>query len=255
MSVKIPIDIETIPNQNPNCYKQILETVKKNYQAPSKLTKQQAAFDLDIHDPLVLKNYSKEELIDEWVQKFAPAECKDIAEKNWRDTSFDGGQGEVISCVFYDNSFFSFSRGLHSKINESDLINGLFSAIRKSCTVNKHFTQPFFIGHNVRFDLEFLWKRAVVLGIDPGFKLPFKGRHGVDFYCTMEAWAGHSKRIGQDKLAEILGIPQKPNDINGANVWDHILNGNEKRVTEYNMYDVDTVISIYRKLNFLKGKL
>jgi len=93
-----------------------------------------------------------------------------------------------------------------------------------------------------------LWRRSKVLGLDVGFKLPFRGRHRTDFFENMAEWCDYNEMIAQDKLSKILGLPGKPDDINGANVWDHVKRGEEARVAEYNVSDVETVIQIHERL-------
>ena len=67
----------------------------------------------------------------------------------------------------------------------------------------------------------------------------------------MQAWAGYKGRISQDNLAKALGIPGKPDDIDGSKVWDFVKAGKVDRVAEYNTYDVATVVEIHRRINFL----
>jgi len=221
--MEVFIDIETIPEQPENEVKaEIAETI----QAPATMKKQ--------------------ETIEAWHNgegKYAGV--KDAAiEDEYRKGALDGGRGEIISvCASIGGKLLSLYREDES---ESSLIAEIFSQITTAGV-----SSPYFIGHNVTFDLEFLWKRAVILGINPGFKIPFNGRHKSDYYCTMQAWAGYGKRISQDKLAKMLGFEGKPDDINGANVWDHYKEGNIERIAEYNQHDVETVISIYNRINFL----
>jgi len=216
----IILDIETIGSGDPE------ETKAENAK--------------DIQAPAAIK---KAETIADWHNGAGKYEgVKDaLVEETFRKRSFDGGTGELISISGCTDGTVIVKT---TDGNESDLINSFVDEINSSMIV------PFFIGHNIKFDLEFLWKRCVILGIKPNFKLPFNGRHNSDFYCTMQAWAGYNKFISQDKLCKILGLPPKPDDINGANVYDHYLKGDLKRIGEYNAQDVDTVRAIYNKMNF-----
>ena len=109
---------------------------------------------------------------------------------------------------------------------------------------------PFFIGHNITFDLKFIWQRCVILGICPNFSLPFTGRHASHFHCTMQAWAGYGGRISQDRLCKALGMPGKADGIDGSKVWDCVKSGDTASVLAYNVNDVETVFELYRRQTF-----
>ncbi len=202
---------------------------------------------------------SKPETIEAWHNgggKYAGA--KDAAiEEVYRKTSFDGGRGQICSIAWAieDDNIDSYSLEPRS---EYDIIELFFDRIYYHCTAREKggptlVRTPFFIGHNITFDLKFLFHRAVVLGIRPPFKLPFDGRHGKDFYCTMQAWDGYRDRISQDNLCKALGIEGKPNDIDGSKVWDHFKAGNISRIAEYNRDDVAKVRRIYKRINFIEN--
>jgi len=235
----LALDIETIPSGDPTEIKaEIAETIS----APATMKKSETI--ADWHNGVGKYAGKKEALIEEIFRKRA----------------LDGGTGIVISAA-YDHigpsvsshgNFFTatFTQGPTDSSrsgdakDEENLLRTLFDYLDISTRA------PFFVGHNIRFDLEFLWKRAVILGIKPNFKLPFLGRHDIDFYCTMQAWAGYNKYIAQDELCKILGLPKKPDDINGSNIYDHYLRNDFDRIREYNKSDVKTVCSIYNKLKF-----
>ena len=192
----------------------------------------------------------KAETISDWHEgkgKYAGSKATAI-EEAYRKTSLDGASGQVCSVAWK----YEGAQHIYSESNDCD--GGDYEVIYEFFyQLSKHLYKrpPFFIGHNITFDLQFIWRRAVILGINPPFILPFNGRHGKDFYCTMQAWAGYNKRISQDNLCKILGIEGKPGDICGANVWDHYKAGNIKLIEEYNRHDVETVEKIYNRINFI----
>jgi DNA polymerase elongation subunit (family B) len=238
-NVNIFLDIETIPQQPETAAK---IGIAKTIDAP--------------------KTMSKPETIQEWHSgqgKYAGVKAAAI-EKAYRDTSFDGAKGEIISIALAtdEGSVAGYSRALDS--DEARLLNMAFDTIgdhldkynlKQQAGSLRGINQPYFIGHYVAgFDLKFLWQRAVILGIKPPFKLPFDGKHGKDYYCTMQAWAGFRERISQDNLCRALGIEGKPDDIDGSKVWDFVKAGNIDRVAEYNRDDVAKVRQIYKRLTF-----
>lgn len=223
------IDIETIPAQ------------------PE--AKAKALIAESIQHPAQMK---RPETIADWhngVGKYAGE--KDAAiESAYRSTALDGSAGEVLSIGWrIENSETQVRyRDIHEP--ETGLIEGFFLMLKESLDDAGRGRPPLFIGHNITFDLKFLFRRCVVLGIKPPFALLFRGKHDRDYFCTMEAWCDFKERCSQDKLAGALGIPQKPDEIDGSKVWDFVKAGEIERVAEYNKYDVDTVFQIYNRLRF-----
>jgi len=192
-----------------------------------------------------MQNSHQDDAVKMWEDAFKGEKAPDVAEEKWRKTSLDGGKGEVISIAW------SLGEKIHVKFraqsnSELCLLSDTFSDIREALNGRP----PFFVGHNIPFDLKFLFHRSVILGLDPIFKLPFAGRHDSDYFDNMQAWAGFREFISQDNLCKALGIEGKPDDITGSNVWDFVKAGDVERVAEYNKDDVDKVIKIYNKINF-----
>jgi len=221
----IYVDIETLPEQPEEETKSLIaETIK----APATMKKQ--------------------ETIDAWHNgegKYEGEKDK-LIDKTYRDTSFDGGKGSICSIAWAvdDEEIKSISlKGGNKEIN----LLVTFSMSLKESLKKKH---AFFCGHNIRFDLKFLHHRFIINETDPGFNLPFSGRHDQHFYCTSEAWAGFNQRISQKDLAAILGFKGKPDDIDGSQVYDYFKAGKIKEIEEYNRFDVETVRKMYNRLNF-----
>ena len=219
------LDIETIPRQ------------------PEEFTKIQIA--QTIKPPAQIK---KAETIQDWhngAGKYAGV--KDAAiETEYRKGALDGGAGEVISVCFSINGHAELIyRNLGDR--EDAFLFDVFDRI-SDCNALASPADAYFIGHNIKFDLKFLWRRAKVLNIALPFKLPFRGRHRTDFFDNSAEWCEYNEYISQDKLARCLAIPGKPDDIDGSKVWDYVKAGNVARVAEYNQHDVETVIKIYDRL-------
>lgn len=227
--MNIFIDIETIPEQpEGEAKKRIAETIS----APATMT--------------------KPETIEQWHNgegKYAGV--KDAAiEDAYRKTSLDAAKGQIVSIAAANNQTDPDSC---SGLDESDIIKHSFGLIEDLCMGNHVQLGPYFIGHWIGgFDLKFIFQRCVILGIKPPFELPFYGRHGKDFYCTMQAWAGYRDTISQDNLCRALGIEGKPDDIDGSKVWDFVKAGNIERVAEYNRDDVTKIREIYKRLTFTR---
>jgi len=219
------LDIETIPQQ------------------PEEETKAEIA--KTIEAPATMK---KAETIADWHNgegKYAGV--KDAAiEDAYRNTSFDGAKGQVCSIAWKPEGGV-LSSCTDAK-GEKDLLQMFFEDLKAQCNGRP----PFFIGQYVAgFDLKFLFHRCIINKVNPGFNIPFAGRHGKDFYCTQAAWAGYGGRMNQDNMCKALGIEGKPDDIDGSKVWDFYKAGNIKRIEEYNRDDVEKNIEIYNRINFI----
>ena len=228
--MNIYLDIETIPKQ------------------PEEETKAEIA--KTIEAPAQMK---KPETIAEWHDgKWTYAGVKDAAiEDAYRKTALDGGKGEIIS-VSFASSLDDVSVGARDlDQSEKELLKDVFDSIVDMSCNHGSKVGVHFVGHNIPWDLKFIWQRAVILGVNPPFKLPFSGRHNSDYYDNMQAWAGYNQRISQSNLSKSLGLPDKPDDIDGSKVWDFVKAGNVERVAEYNKDDVESVINIYNRINFI----
>lgn len=239
------IDIETLPNMAEGELERITAEVKANFKAPSSLTKTQAGKDLGM-EPNALKFTSAPEVIKLWEDRFAEEKAGDVAMEQWGKQALDPNAGQILSIGFKVEGLDGWCAA-----NDDDavLLTAFWQALDRCLNMSfKTKKTPYFIGHNVPFDLAFIWKRSVILGVECRATIKPFGRHGSDFFDTMQQWAGFKGRISQDRLAGILGIEQKPSDITGSNVFDHYQAGNIDRIKEYNIYDVETVEAIYNRI-------
>ena len=216
------IDIETLPEQNPN-----MDDYKSLVKAPG--------------------NMKKQETIDKWMEENLESE----AEKLWLKTSFDGGKGQicciVVSYAGITESIVGEEGKILTKLN--DVIN-IFDPRGNIVDKPRTKAEVNFIAHNAKFDLPFLHKRFVVNGIKPQFKCNFNGRHGQHHFCTMEEWAGYNGRISQDNLCKILGIESSKDKMDGSQVWPEYQKGNIDKIAEYCADDVRALIEIHKRLTW-----
>jgi len=246
--MQTPIDIETIPDQRLGIKEQFIQASIDNFKSPSGLTKNKAALDLGMTNEKEIKFTSKDQMISLWEREMAPKLAESVGIENWRKTALDGSQGQIFS-IAYDASepvviwsmdeqevLGQFNEYLHASLQRLDRNAGI----------------PYFIGHNIgKFDLKFIWRRMVINGIKPLFRIPHNGRHGKDFFDNQVEWCFYGDRISQDKLCKLLGVEGKPGDIDGSKVWDFVEAGEYQRVADYNLDDVAKVKQIYNRLMFV----
>jgi hypothetical protein len=210
--MQIVIDVETIPCQS-------LE--------PS-----------DLKDKVkVPANYKKEEAIAKYREEHE-MEC-------WLRTALDPSYGELY-CICWcipqlgEEVMEVERKGLDAS-DEVDLLERFFEQIRGQIGG----MLPEWIGHNVPFDLGFIFKRAVIRRVKPSVSLPWdKPAWAAAYKDTMYMWSGAQGRIKLIELCNILGIPQT-DDISGSEVWDRISTGDTGLVIDHCRMDVLRTLACY----------
>ncbi|HHL71911.1 MAG TPA: hypothetical protein ENJ29_05295 [Bacteroidetes bacterium] len=227
--MKIYLDIETIPGQNPDIRKEVADAITH---------------------PGSMK---KPETIERWEIEKKPQAIEDA----WRKTSFDGAQGEivVIGWAIDDAPPQVAMRDVGG--DERLMLATFFESVAAYLKDRRPIE---WIGHRVReFDLRFIFQRAVILGVQPPFRLPHDARPGSEWvYDTMTSWAGWGGRVSLDRLCKALDIPTKGTElggeeIDGSKVWDFVQAGRIRDVATYCMGDVDRVRAVYRRMTFQGG--
>lgn len=221
----IIIDIETVPSQ--------LDWVREELSA-------------GIRPPATLK---KEESIAAWERDERPK----AVEEAWLKTSFDGAFGQVFAIGYAIDS--EPAKVLHapnlSRASEINVLYDFFVAMRHVSS-GASGRPPVIVGHNVvSFDLGFLWKRAVVLGVQPPIWWPMDPKPWSEqVYDTMTKFAGVGNRISLDRLCRVLGINGKGDGPTGADVWPMVQAGKFQEVADYCRADVYRTRDVYRRMTF-----
>ena len=236
--MQITIDVETIPDQTPGAVEKITETL--TVKAPD-LTKPKLIEALNL-DPSVAKFKTVPELKEVWIAEFGEAAKLEQANAKWLKTSFDGGRGQICSIcidIIDEDIQISFDGP------EDNILTQFWNTVQEKTQL------PYFIAHNAKFDLPFLWHRSVINGVNPGVTFNPHGRHGSNHFCTMEAWAGFNGRISLNNLADILGEGSKTEGMDGSQVWPEYQKGNIDKIVGYCADDVALTSRIYKRLKFM----
>jgi len=240
--MEVYFDIETIPCADRQSF---IDDARANFKAPSGLTKEQAGKDLGLVGD-ALKYASKDAVIAQWEAAMASTKADEVGDQNWRKTALDGTKGRVLSIAHKTEHGSNVYIGTEAE--EIETIQAFYQHLEEDC----HDRPPYFIGHNVVFDLKFLFRRSVILGIRPPFDLPFKGRHGSDYFCTSQAWCAYGEYISLDNLATALGVGGK-DGFDGSMVCDAWLAKEYEKIRDYNLADVLLTEKVHRALTFRKA--
>lgn len=217
-------DIETIPDQSPKA----LAKARENVKHPA--------------------NLKKQESIDIWYAENAERAAKEALAK----TSLDGGAGHVCTIGWAINDGPVRIEHAEDVGEERDIIAAFFKGLVRVDRGRPLRSGATLVGHNVLgFDIPFLLKRAVVLGVElpPASTMPRdpKPWHpGV--FDTMTAWAGQSRgdMISMNRLCGILGIVGKA-DFDGSMVADAWAAGQHEIIATYCDDDVRRTRAIHQK--------
>lgn len=175
-------------------------------------------------------NLKKPESIEKWLSENRKSE----AIKAMSKTSFDGGRGHICTISWAKND--SGISVLHAKtiLEERDVIQGFFDEFDL-------YHSETLVGHNISgFDIGFLRKRAIVLGV----RLPDQSSFPRDpkpwdksILDTMSAWAGGAGKVSMDSLCEILGVEGKQG-FDGSMVASAWNSGDHDTIADYCKDDV-----------------
>ncbi len=208
--MRIYIDIETIPDQRDGA----LEAARSRVRAPA--------------------NYKDPEKIGAYIDEHA--------ETAYRETALDGTYGQIV-CVCYavDDSPVATFMG-----SEPDILHRAWADVSKAARGQT----PTFIGHNVQFDLAYLYHRSVVNRVRPSVHIPHTAAPWTGAYVdTQYLWRGAKGYIKLTELCAALGI-EADDEIDGSQVWDRYQAGDMDSILEHCVADVERVRQIYKRLRF-----
>lgn len=250
--INIYLDLETIPSQNPEVKADFLKSAQENIKAPSTLTKEQAAIDLGMTDKDEIKFTSKDSMLAKWVEVKGAEAAVLAADEAWRKTSFDGAHGHicVIGFAIDDEPMQEMHIRNIDNISDEILLLSSFSQIIDEVCKSRPNERPHFIGHNlIEFDLQFLFRRHVVLNVKPSTHIPFNARPWDDsVYDTLQKWGGQ-RGNSLDKITKACGIEGK-GDIDGSMVWDYVRDGKIVDIAEYCKHDIHITRELYKRMTF-----
>jgi hypothetical protein len=220
-------DIETIPDQRPGAYEEILANIKP----PA--------------------NYKKQETIDKWLAEQGVAAAMD----QYHRTGLHGISGEICSIAWALGSGEPKSLIRRSSEPEALLLQTFFQSVfAEAEKMSDGWPRFQWIGHNLLgFDLRFLQQRCWINNVEPAFPIPVDARHGKGtVFDTMVAWCGQygtDRYVSQDALAQALGMAGKEG-IDGSMVWDLYQMQEYQQIQDYNEDDIRTVMGMYRRLTW-----
>jgi 3'-5' exonuclease len=217
---RIFLDLETIPDQREGA----ASAARSRIRAPS--------------------NYKDQAKIDAYIAE--------KGEEAWRATALDGSYGQLY-CIGYalgDDPAEVLAVVDHSREAEVALLESFWRTVDPMLT-----NDPVWVGHNLLgFDLPFLWRRSVILGVRPARVIPYNQSPWSQVIDdTMLMWSGQRNAyVSLDELLSILGIPSD-DLISGADVWDAISTSDDgpKMVIDHCLANVEETRTAWRRMRML----
>jgi hypothetical protein len=254
MQVEITADIETLPDMRPEALESFRHDAATNFKAPSDMTKERACAELGMTDANEIKFTSKDRALTLWAERFKDELGETVAQANWRKTAFDGARGQicVIGLQADDGAPVSFYESDWEHPNaERRVLTEAFVFIADTYSANS-MRSPVFIGHRIAgFDLPFMFKRAVILGIKPPSIIPFGAKPWDEsIYDTHDRWCGRNEFIKLEALCAALGVAGKSEGMDGSQVADYVFDGRIHEVAQYCEGDVGAAYRAYRRMTF-----
>jgi predicted PolB exonuclease-like 3'-5' exonuclease len=106
----------------------------------------------------------------------------------------------------------------------------------------------------MEFDFRFIYKRSIILGVQPSRDLNFARYRSNPIFDTMKEWEKWGAQgTSLHKLSIALGLASpKEEGIDGSKVYDYFLAGKGDEICEYCKRDVDATRRVYKRMIFEK---
>jgi hypothetical protein len=225
LTLKIYLDAETLP---PEMNEQQLEDFKANIKAPA--------------------NYKDEAKIEKWLEDNLEKKYRDLAKTSSTAhvaTLAYGLNNKAIECAYTEDR----NEKLILETFYSDIVAAIEYELDGEGGYDDSNHEILWVGYNCRkFDLDLLWKRAKVHGLNNLADLIPRSRFDKSVIDLMEVFQGPNTMdfVSQDKVCKYFGIEGKPDGIDGSKVYDFWMAGEYERIAEYNIDDVEKVKQLYQ---------
>jgi len=219
------LDLESIPCQRPGFADDLHAEIAANAESLKAAVRAPA-------------NYKDEAKIAEFLASARQKIDDEIdaeAEKQYRATALDGTFGEVF-CVAV------------AVEDEPVKVFDLPDALAYLARIYDPRDTPCIIGHNVTFDIRFIWQQAALKRLPCPRWWPKDAKPWEDaIYDTMTKWCGVGNRIKLDKLCRAFGLDGK-GDLDGSKVYDYWRDGKHDEIRAYCAADVERVRELHARM-------
>lgn len=179
-----------------------------------------------------------------------PAKIEKAKEDARQKTVFDGAFGEIVSIAWAvdGGKIDSATRGRESEdLTIVRALNGIDEKVQEARDYSSaHDYAITWVGHNVEFDLGFIFKRCVVHGITLPSYFPWPIKPWDRFINdTQYMWGGRDFTKLDTLAYALLGERKTTTGADVAGMWER---GEYAEIAEYNRDDVRKTREIHKKL-------
>jgi DNA polymerase elongation subunit (family B) len=175
-------------------------------------------------------------------------------------SALDGNFGRLLCIGFSDEDDLGYAEGVIGWDDEANRFTGDERRMLEEFWGRMRGFRPSVdrvVGHNVfDFDLKFLLKRSIILGVRPTVELSFARYRNRPIFDTMREWEcwSHCTRVSLDTLALALGLgSSKADGVDGGRVHELFLSGEHEAIRDYCANDVALTRAIYRRMTFAEA--
>jgi len=154
--------------------------------------------------------------------------------------SFDGTFGRIFCIGYIKDDGVKQEKGM-LRGDEKEILQKFWKLVTD---VN--------VGHNILgFDLPFIYKRSVILGVKPSVNLSLAKFRSFPIFDTQKEWSKWADNgASLDTVAKVLGFPTSKDKMDGSMVWPYFKEGRLDEICEYCMKDVEVNRKVYYKMVF-----
>lgn len=192
--------------------------------------------------------HKKADSIAKWEEDTKPG----LVDEAHRKACFNALTGEII-CIGWaigDSPIETLYINYYD--SEASMIDDFFGVIDGQGEQHMRRFRPLFIGHNIlNFDIPYIWRRSLLLGIRPPayWPTPDTAPWKMEAFDTMTSWAGQRDKVKLDDLCRAFGIKGK-DGMDGSQVYDYWLAGRHDEIREYCVDDVHRVRELHKRMTF-----
>jgi hypothetical protein len=201
-----------------------------------------------LKDPLKIEEYKQKKfsaMLDDYEKDKQKA--REEAEKEWRQEGLCSYKGRIICMSYAKDSNWKNIKTIDFLGGEKEMLQEFYNDIKPYGVVN-------FLGSNVKYDLLFIFHRAMHFKLyDLANEVRMdRGYNKTKIVELMDLASGNIEwkyRISLDNICKLLGVKSpKGNGIDGSKVLDYYLEGRLEEIKEYNRADVSQLIECYQIL-------
>ncbi|TVQ99290.1 MAG: hypothetical protein EA399_07815 [Desulfovibrionales bacterium] len=190
-------------------------------------------------DPSTLSppaNYKNADSIAKWREE--------NAESIYRKQALDPLKGQICSIAWAFNVSPVHSATLGKCCTDEEQIFERLTAALLEVAKGREIV---FIGHNIYFDLAFIWKRSFLYeNCSLLRKMIPRERWSKSVIDTQRLWQFDREFTSLDALAKFLGL--EPKNAKGDEVFDMYLAQQFDKIASYNRGDVEITRQVYRRI-------